>query len=49
MLQEAKQAKEEELQIQLQTMERRNPANASDIQFTQFLLDWLNRCVTALR
>ena len=41
MLMEARQAKEEELQKQAEQAARKNPANAADIQFTQFLTDWL--------
>lgn len=41
MLLEARQAKEIELQERMEEKERGHPENASDIRFTQFMLDWL--------
>ena len=41
MLQEFRQKKELELQERISEHERRNPANPSDVLFTQFMLDWL--------
>lgn len=41
MLQEFRKKKELELQERISEHERRNPANPSDVLFTQFMLDWL--------